>query len=72
MRGHEVCLSRITQENVHVLLQGLLSMVMGGGLPPAEVVDFLRSNGSGKLTDQASFLTLCASKCYHTVWNGNA
>ncbi|EIE24045.1 hypothetical protein COCSUDRAFT_62569 [Coccomyxa subellipsoidea C-169] len=47
--------------------QGLLSMVMGGGLPPAEVVDFLRSNGSGKLTDQASFLTLCASKCCDAV-----
>ncbi|KAK9906678.1 hypothetical protein WJX75_006000 [Coccomyxa subellipsoidea] len=33
-------------------VQGLLSMVMGGGLPPAEVLDFLKSNGSGKLSDQ--------------------
>ncbi|CAL8462425.1 g1958 [Coccomyxa elongata] len=33
-------------------LQGLLGMVMGGGLPPADVLDFLKSNGSSKLTDQ--------------------
>ena len=39
-------------------MQGLLSMVMGGGLPPADVLDFLNYNGSSKLTDQASVFAL--------------
>lgn len=46
-------------------MQGLLGMVMGGGLPPADVLDFVKSNGSSKLSDQASLLCTCLKLLIH-------